>query len=362
MVMRIFCLIDNLDSGGAQRQLIGLAGQLKEKNYQVKIFSYWGENFWDKYLIDRKIEFENISGANIKLRKFLTVYMSFKKYKPDVVIAYLDSPAIIACFIKLISGKQFKLIVSDRNTTQKFSLAERIKFFMFKWADTIVPNSISQERFIKKNYPGLESKIRTITNFVDTESFYPSPDKSKDNDGIRIIVAGRVAPQKNVLLFLRSVKKIIDLGYNIQVYWIGRPNPIQYYEECVSLKEDLNINNNFFFLEHTSDVLVEYQKSDVFCLSSIYEGFPNVICEAMSCGLPILCSNICDNPYIVRDQINGFLFDPYSIDEMTNTIIKFIELSNEDKIEMGIQSRNIALNNFSKESFLKSYLQIIDVI
>ena len=52
---------------------------------------------------------------------------------------------------------------------------------------------------------------------------------------------------------------------------------------------------------------------DAFCLPSFKEGYPNVIVEAMSCELPVLCSKICENPVIVEDNINGFLFDPHNI-------------------------------------------------
>ena len=329
-------------------------------SYNVKIFSYWGEQFWDEYLNVHKIEFENSKGANNKLRKFRTVYRSLNKYNPDVVIAYLDSPAIIACFIRVIVGKQFKLIVSDRNTTQKLNISERVKFFMFRWADFIVPNSNTQEQFISTHYPHLANKTVAITNFVDTKAFYPRINKTVLRDKIQIVVAARVAPQKNVLLFMKSIKKVIDQGFEVHVNWIGRANPVEYYAECVLLKESLKIEDSFTFLDHTSNILLEYQKSDVFCLPSIYEGFPNVICEAMSCGLPILCSDICDNPSIVQDDVNGFLFDPYSIDKMADSIIEFIQLNFEDKIEMGVQSRNIALNSFSKEIFIKNYLQLID--
>lgn len=51
---------------------------------------------------------------------------------------------------------------------------------------------------------------------------------------------------------------------------------------------------------------VEYRKADVFCLPSLYEGYPNVVAEAMSCGLPILCSNVCENPYIVEEGAMAF--------------------------------------------------------
>jgi galacturonosyltransferase len=57
---------------------------------------------------------------------------------------------------------------------------------------------------------------------------------------------------------------------------------------------------------------------------------------------------------------NGYLFSPFSVDDMANTIIKFIELPEKDKKEMGIQSRAIAEKKFSKEQFIQQYIKLIE--
>lgn len=94
-----------------------------------------------------------------------------------------------------------------------------------------------------------------------------------------------------------------------------------------------------------------YQQADAFCLPSFHEGTPNVICEAMACGLPILCSNVCDNFRYVKDGENGFLFNPNDINSMTEVMQNFLMLSTDNLINMGILSRNIAVDNFSISKF-----------
>ena len=83
------------------------------------------------------------------------------------------------------------------------------------------------------------------------------------------------------------------------------------------------------------DVALLYQKVDLFCLPSIIEGFPNVICEAMASGLPVICSNVCDNPFIVKSQENGFLFKPEDPTDIADNLIKAISLSEREKEIMG---------------------------
>lgn len=104
----------------------------------------------------------------------------------------------------------------------------------------------------------------------------------------------------------------------------------------------------------------EYRKADIFCLPSLFEGYPNVVAEAMSCGLPILCSNVYENPYIVEEGVNGFLFDPKNPVEMADAIKKMVSLSYENRKEMGKRNRQLCLKRNTEEVFLKSYVELIE--
>ena len=119
------------------------------------------------------------------------------------------------------------------------------------------------------------------------------------------------------------------------------------------------MERNFVFHAPISNIQEEYRKADVFCLPSLYEGFPNVLCEAMSCGKPVLCSRVYDNPNIVHEGENGLLFDPLNVDDMAATIERYLDLPQEQKDKMGRKSREIAVEMFSGESFIQKYVAIL---
>jgi glycosyltransferase involved in cell wall biosynthesis len=358
--MKILCLIDSLGSGGAQRQLCELASLLNN-TYEVSILSYWDTHFWDEFLNKNKIGFHTIVNANHPVAKLYKVYKYIKNFSPDVVIAYLDTPGIIACLVKIVLGKRFNLIVSDRNTTQKFNYKEKIRFFLYRRADKIVPNSYTQTRFIKQQYPKLTNKLVTITNFIDTDYFIPGYLDKRNDEATRILIVARVAPQKNVLNFIEVIRILIDNGYKITVNWFGGHAKSElYYQHCMRKIKENNLSDIFYFHEPMVDILHEYQKADVFCLPSCYEGYPNVICEAMSCGLPVLCSGVCDNPMIVENGINGLLFNPDSVKDMVEKMIQYLNLPEKTKYEMGKYSRTIALRKFLKDIFLEKYRSLIN--
>ena len=353
---KILCLIDSLGSGGAQRQLVGLAKLLNDnEEYKVKVIWYHDKNFYQKYLEENNVEYVNIVVKN-KITKFFTIYKAVKDFSPDVVIAYLDGPTVIASVIRMFNSN-FKLVVSERNTTQKLNLKSRIKFFLYNWTDVIVPNSYSQARSIERNYPNLYSKVKTITNFTDTDFFSPTTCR-ENSDCVKILVVGRIVEQKNVILFINAISKLVEKGVNVSVDWYGVPYYKEYYDTCMNEKEKLKVDC-LTFHSHSSDVRSLYRNADVFCLPSLYEGYPNVVCEAMSCGLPILCSNVCDNPNIVEHGVNGFLFDPKDMNDIVEKILLFVSLPEAERLAMGVKSRDIAIEKFSKITFLEKYESIL---
>lgn len=355
---KIFLFIDSLASGGAQRQIVGLAQLLHKKKYDVRVVTYFDMPFYadelDKYGIKREV----IKGASKSWKRIFCVWNYFRHEQPDVVISYLDTPSIIACICKLFGGK-WKLIVSERNTTQQLTTRERIKFWLYRFADHIAPNSFSQEHFIAENYSDLSKKVTTITNFVDTDYFSPAEVTKSLIDVRNIICVGRIYVQKNILRFLDAVAKVRDRGYKFHVSWYGKSFP-EYYDKCVKKTQQLQLQSVFEFLKPDNNIRDRYREADVFCLPSIYEGFPNVLCEAMSCGLPVLCSAVCDNPNITKHGANGFLFNPLNVDEMADAMEKMFSLPADELNRMGDVSRGLSVDLFTSENFVQKYIKLIE--
>jgi glycosyltransferase involved in cell wall biosynthesis len=355
--MKILCIIESLGSGGAERQLSGLAVMLKDEGYKVRIMTYIPKDFYKPYLDKAGVECQYLPTAQRRYKRLPVLAKAISQYSPNTVIAYSPSAAEIACALKKI-GFKFKLIVSERNTSQTNCIREKIKFFSYRWADWVVPNSNMQAKFILNNYPQLVPKMRVITNFVDTDYFCPNRTQIDYNSNCNMICVGRDNPQKNQLRFFEAIKLLTDKGVNLHVDWYGNFES-SYGLQCKNRIIELNLEKQVTLKGETRNIRDEYRKHDVFCLPSIYEGFPNVLCEAMSCGLPVLCSNVCDNPLIVEEGINGYLFDPQNVEEMAERILAFVALDNDKKIKMGKENRKKALEMFSSMSFLLKYQEIL---
>lgn len=363
--MRILCVIDTFKiGGGAQTQMAGLATMLKSYGHDVVALSYYNnppEVSFEPYLKESGVEYKCLDNAINIYDKLVGVKSVITEFNPDTVIAYIDGPTSICCLIKALGGN-FRLIVSERNVTQNITFKERLKFHLYRFADVIVPNAYSQERFIKYRYPFLADKVCTISNFVDTEVFHP---KEYADDCVKktleILIVARVNPQKNVLNFLLALDIVRSYNIEFHVDWYGNPTH-GYYEKCISLVRNLNLNNNISFYDAIKNIDCIYtnDKYDVYCLPSLFEGCPNTLAEAMACGLPILCSDVCDNAMYVNSGVNGFLFNPKLPQDIANAILAFSKTNTKIRDKMGSNGRAIAQEKLSKKAFIAKYLNIIN--
>ena len=359
---RILCLIDTLGMGGAERQMIGLALFLRQKGYHVDLVTYYDHDFYAE-LVDRYgLGSVTLHVKDSKWSKLQAVKRHIKQAGGyDWLIAYKNGPAIIGCMLKMM-GAKFRLIVSERNTNQSICRGDKLKFFFYRWADYVVPNAYSQEQFIKQNFNALSGKTITITNFTDTDHFKPVG--SPNNDKINIMTAARVAKQKNILNYLEAIRRLKEDGYAHKVHfdWYGdvQTGEDTYGEACFSKRIELGVDDMIEFHPATTSIVKHYQACDIFCLPSNYEGFPNVVCEAMSCGKPVVCSRVCDNPHIVQEGANGLFFNPTDVDSIYNGLKQMIEMPNDERVKWGGKSRQIAETLFSKEAFVQKYIQLIE--
>ncbi len=357
---KILLFIEGLGSGGAERQLSGLAVLLKERGYDVTVLYYADKHFYTSYLQDNDVIYDYKAELLNKYLRPLRLAKYIKRYKPDLVISYLQSCNMAVCIARMFVS--FHLIVSERNTNQGVRKKDKILFNLYRLANHVVPNSHAQANFISTNFSFLEKKIIVITNFVDTDFFRPCYEKQK-NEVLRVLTVARITKQKNCLAYLDAIKQIKEKSsIPFHAYWFGNGYNNGYEKSVRQRIIDNNIGDVFEFHPASTEIVKEYQSADIFCLPSLYEGYPNTICEAMSCGLPISCGRVCDNPRIVKDGENGFLFNPTSIDDISAAILMIINLANEQRTEMSEKNRARAVNLFSRETFVNNYIDVIESI
>ena len=355
---KIILFTDSLGAGGAQRQLVGLGIMLKNAGYDITVATYYDIDFYRSQLDEAGVRNVLIPNADDEKKRLFVVRSFFKKEQPDWVIAYQETPSLVACVAKILGGK-FRLIVSERNTTQHIGRYERVRFFLYRWADAIVPNSYTQGEFLASHYPWMKKKLTTISNFVDLTQF--SYVKKKKRKIPEIAVAASIWSSKNTLGFVDAIKILVNRGFKFHVSWYGKSESnLDYFNLCQQKIVKYDLQSYIELKDKTKQIKQVYQNADFFCLPSFYEGTPNVICEAMSCGCPVICSSVCDNSIYVEDGDNGFLFDPHNPKSMAESIGRALLVTDYEYAYLSNQSRNRAERLLSEKTFLDKYIKIIE--
>ena len=111
-------------------------------------------------------------------------------------------------------------------------------------------------------------------------------------------------------------------------------------------------------MEKTLEIEKYYQASDVFVLPSNREGLPNVLLEAMACGLPVVASNLNGiTDWIIKDGKNGFLFEPGDSNQLGEILLKVLD---DDQLsqEVGLHARETVIKRFSMDTVANSYFNL----
>ena len=154
---------------------------------------------------------------------------------------------------------------------------------------------------------------------------------------------------------MKALGIVKNKGYQFHIDFYGRDIA----EQCDGLVKELGIEEMVSFCNQSRVIEEKYREHNLFIIASLWEGFPNVLCEAMCCGLPVLGSRVSDIPYIMEDGKNGLIFDPKSVDDMADKIIHYLQLDAKKKAQMAKYSEILSQDKFKKSSFLNKYIELI---
>ena len=366
---KVLLLIDNLDSGGAQNQMVLLAQGLKSSGYDLTVVTYFkGTGFFVSSLEKHNIEHVLIEkkqklgiGFLFRLRRFI------KSNGFDTCISFMNTPNSYLAVCKSIFGLNIEIIVSHRMNTNLLGM-NAFRKGLLKWvnkqADMIVCNSNHELDNWLAHQNKIEDKITTIYNGVDSIRFSP-PDQFRTRQR-KVLIVGSLSQFKNGLLILKAIKSLKDSSIeHIHFHWVGRVDKHlkdrnAYAESMFGYIKKHQLEDWIKFSDPTSDIQGHYHSHDALILASKSEGLPNVVCEALSSGLPVVLSNVLDHPLLVEEEKEGFLFDPESVDALSEAISKLFLMDNESYVQLQKNCKTKANKLFSLDNYIESYIKLIE--
>jgi len=281
-----------------------------------------------------------IFGNAISLKFFKKLWNLWEKFDIIHAHSHMFLTTNMCAFIKLFKKK--KLIITNHGLYSQSAPKWLQEIFMrtlwgfsLRMADIVLCYTSEEARELVKKGVSLK-KIKIIHNGINTKKFYPLGSKFK-NKRFTLLWVGRFVEGKNIKGLLNIIRGVKHATF----ITVGKGPLKDYFLDQVK-KENLNVQHHDFIKNDSLNKI--YNKSHVFILPSFEEGFPRTIIEAMSCGLPIICSNL---PQIKKTASNcGFLADPRSPSEFVKACLMLSKEVKKRK-KMGRLARKKILKNYN---------------
>ncbi|HEX8816766.1 MAG TPA: glycosyltransferase family 4 protein [Terriglobales bacterium] len=208
--------------------------------------------------------------------------------------------------------------------------------------------------YILERFPQISAeKILVQRMGVDCPPPHPDARAKPPGSTFKLLAVGRLQPVKNHALLIRACRLLKDRGVPISCSLAG-DGPER--NRLAHLTRDLNLENEVQLLGHLQPAELNrfYQKADLIVLTSISEGIPLVLMEAMARAKPVLAPAITGIPELIADGQNGFLFSPGSLD----SLVARIEMIRDTYSALGplrFAARQTVIDRFDRRKNLAAF-------
>ena len=335
--------------GGLERQILAIAQMLKAKEFDVKIVSldtgevtfFYNNEARDIQIIPIGIgNPDNKASLSERILRQKKMFLILKELKPDLGIAFMYGGFLMSRLSLWLIKKP--LIMSERNSPEMYSLTRikkyrQVLYFSMLFTDKI---TVQFDSYIKKYPRFLRKKIVSIPNTIHEIKIA----KILRKDKIRFVYAGRFSFQKGILGLIYAFHEFGKDKSDVELKIYGEGELEREIQDTILR---LNLQDKIQVLKpETIDNIL--RSADVLCIPSIWEGFPNVLAEALKYGVPALGFSDCDGvSNLIKDNLNGWL-EPS--DSSNEALQKLLNRSYDD----------VKNNRFSSEQVSQSMIRFND--
>ena len=312
---KIAFFLQNLSGGGAEKSVVNLSNFLITFGVDIDIVLV--DKSTEVYLkdLDRKINVIDLN-KNRSLKSIFKMRRYIKNQKPDVIMSSVTHINIILAIVKLVSGKiNTKIVLNQVNHLS--SIVEHhvsIKFYqkiilrmlvmIYNTTDGVISMSKGVEQDLLVN--GLKVSSTYIYNPIfQDEMVLKSMGSIPEEDNIIFIAIGRLVPQKNFSLLIDAFS-LVSKEVKSKLIILG-DGPLK--DNLIRQINNLDLGDDVILKGFVENPFVYLKNSNVFVLSSLWEGFGNVVVESLALGTQVVSTDCDSGPREILDNGKyGFLF------------------------------------------------------
>lgn len=321
--MRLALTISSLRPGGAERVLSVLANAWGARGHEVTILTFDDGSEPPFYALGPGVRHRPLAlagetsgafaAATANLRRARELRRALRAVVPDAVVSFLTRVNVLAILATRDLG--IPVVVSERvhpalaPVPRVWRLAWRA---IYPFADAVVAQTEAARAALG---PALQRRCTVLPNPVPLDDAPPRA----PGGGRRIVAMGRLEHQKGFDLLLRAFAHVAAErpDWTLTIWGEGSERAA-----LERLSRALGVEHAVAFPGRTRGTREALREADLFVLSSRFEGFPNVLVEAMACGLPVIAADCPSGPSeIVRDGVDGWLVAPGDASALARAIL-----------------------------------------
>lgn len=306
---RVLFIVNSLGLGGAERQLCVLAAGLRRARHTVGVFTLIGGGPYAEQLVattDVELLSVEKSGLLRVLRFFWRAARLIRRFRPEVIHGYMDDANLLAALMRA-AAPCARIAWGVRNVEALFQpgdwsspvvaqLCRPLSWF----ADVIITNSSQAvDSYAARGYP--RHRMRVIPNGIDTDVFRPDAagrgrvraEWGIASDELLVGLVGRLAPRKDHKTFLAAAAQLAARRPDVRFVWVGDGEE-PYRSTVLRAMRASGLGDRLRHVPERRDMAAVYSAFDLATLSSVTESFPNVVAEAMACGVPCVATDVGD--------------------------------------------------------------------
>ncbi|REE24463.1 glycosyltransferase involved in cell wall biosynthesis [Winogradskyella pacifica] len=344
--LRILFTIPNFKTAGSQYVLLALIARLNKHNFNVIVGI---ENHWDeaKKVIPVSDLVELPKLFKVSKIRFLKQYIKvLKKNQIDLVHSWDYKSNYLEPLACRLSGVKYLYTKKNNSWSRSWQLKSLFSHFI-----AYDQPEMKKRFFSNKHYA---NKIKLIPHGVDLLKFFPLEKISHST--FNMCYVGTINENKNQLFILKAM---LNLPETIHLNVFGKAD-VNYKKELDVFIENNDIKDRVHFYGYISQSQLPeiFRIQDVLVLSSLEEGFPVCLLEAMACGLPVLSSDSGGGAkFMLNTMVDDCLFSIYETDDFNH---KILNLTHNPNLYKSLRSKGLDLvhKKFSIEREVNSYVEL----
>ncbi len=302
-----------------------------------------------RFLIPLSIDVPKADISHLTISGFPVIPALVLKYKYDTPIIATEHGVFIRERLIAINTSEYSFFL--KKLLIRFS--ESITELVYYKADVIL--SVNKFNMSwEKMYGANPEKMDVIYNGVDHNLFVPGSKPERLRNVPTVVSAARIFELKDILTMIKSCAEVKKTIPNVQYLIYGDNEAVpEYTKQCNDLIEELGLKNNFKLAGFHPEPHKLFCEGDISILTSISEGFPYTVIESMSCGIPVVATDV-GGVSEALDSSCGFICKPKDHVEIGKRVVELLQ-NEELRIQMGMNARKKVVNNFTIDKFIKGY-------